>query len=205
MMRMGEWFCLLIRRIIGIERFVACHQGIQHLEHHFRRRNGVITTGRSVDINVGNVRVCVYYYTRRLPRRPRRTDAHDARRDVAFDCSRRRRWSLPDGVSAARRACIRATIPIVTLRLCKCYSRVCILFVPLSTMILSSLSSHTFSHSEIARSPVAHISKNSTGGFIKFLQNSTKENSINSILYNASTSHIHFLSLSFFSCKEICI
>lgn len=43
MMRMmaGERLRLLVRGIIGVERFVACHQRVQHLEHHFRRRDGV--------------------------------------------------------------------------------------------------------------------------------------------------------------------
>lgn len=42
MMRMmaGERLRLLVRGIIGVERFVACHQRVQHLEHHFRRRDG---------------------------------------------------------------------------------------------------------------------------------------------------------------------
>lgn len=43
MMRMmaGERLRLLVRGIIGVERFVACHQRVQHLEHHFRRRDRV--------------------------------------------------------------------------------------------------------------------------------------------------------------------
>jgi len=40
-MMAGERLRLLVRRIIGVERFVACHQRVQHLEHHFRRRDGV--------------------------------------------------------------------------------------------------------------------------------------------------------------------
>lgn len=43
MMRMmaGERLRLLVRGVIGVERFVACHQRVQHLEHHFRRRDSV--------------------------------------------------------------------------------------------------------------------------------------------------------------------
>lgn len=109
MLRMGgERLRLLVRGIIGVERFVACHQRVQHLEHHFRGRgDGATATaaaaaaataaGRYRPDVVAAVRIRVYYYARRLPRRPRRPDAHDARRDVAFDCSARRRWSLSVG------------------------------------------------------------------------------------------------------------
>lgn len=46
MMRMaGERLRLLVRGIIGVERFVACHQRVQHLEHHFRRRDRVNAVG----------------------------------------------------------------------------------------------------------------------------------------------------------------
>lgn len=91
MMRMmaGERLRLLVRGIIGVERFVACHQRVQHLEHHFRRRDRVdvatvAAVAAAVAADIGRVRVD--YYHRRLPRRPRRPDAHDVRRDVVFDC-----------------------------------------------------------------------------------------------------------------------
>lgn len=119
MMRMGEGLRLLIRGIIAVIRFGACHQCVQHLEHHFRGRgDGVTATatataaaaGRNRPDVVAAVRVCVDYDTRRLPRRPRRPDAHDARRDVALDCSTRRLWSLPDDdVIVTMRGSIRAT------------------------------------------------------------------------------------------------
>lgn len=105
MMRMGgEGLRLLVRGIIGVERFVACHQCVQHLEHHFRGRgDGATATataaaaGRYRPDVAAAVRVRVDYDARRLPRRPRRPDAHDARRDVVLDCSARRLWSLPRG------------------------------------------------------------------------------------------------------------
>lgn len=87
---------LLVRGVIGVERFVACHQRVQHLEHHFRRRDRVsAATAAAIAAYrseiAAAVRVRFDYYARRLPRRPRRPDAHDARRDVALDCPTRRR------------------------------------------------------------------------------------------------------------------
>lgn len=127
MMRMmaGERLRLLVRRIISVKRFVACHQRIQHLEHHFRRRNDVgaaiaaaaATAGRQ-RADVAAVCIRVDYYARRLPRRPRRPDAYDARRDVAFDCpARRRRWSLlDDGESSIRATTIQFSTRFCTIR-----------------------------------------------------------------------------------------
>lgn len=90
----GKRLRLLVRGIIGVERFVACHQRVQHLEHHFRRCDhvGAATAAATAAYRseIAAVRVRVDYYARRLPRRPRRPDAHDARRDVALDCPARR-------------------------------------------------------------------------------------------------------------------
>lgn len=76
--RMGERLRLLVRGVIGVERFVACHQRVQHVEHHLRRCRGAATR-RLTEIVVT---VGADDYGRRLPRRPRRLDAPDARRDV---------------------------------------------------------------------------------------------------------------------------
>lgn len=38
--RMREGVGLLVRGVIGVERFVACHQRVEHVEHHLRRCSG---------------------------------------------------------------------------------------------------------------------------------------------------------------------
>ena len=75
--RMGERLRLLVRGVIGVKRFVACHQRVQHVEHHLRRCScaGTRPLTEIVAVRADD-------YGRRLPRRPRRLDARDARRDV---------------------------------------------------------------------------------------------------------------------------
>lgn len=41
--RMREGVRLLVRGVIGVERFVACHQRVQHVEHHLRGCSGAAT------------------------------------------------------------------------------------------------------------------------------------------------------------------
>lgn len=81
MVRMGERVGLLVRGVIGVKRFVACHQRVQHVEHHLRRCSGAATRRLTEWIRM-IVSVRADDYGRRLPRRPRRLDARDARRDV---------------------------------------------------------------------------------------------------------------------------
>lgn len=81
MVRMGERVRLLVRGVIGVKRFVACHQRVQHVEHHLRRCSGAATRRLTEWIRMV-VAVRADDYGRRLPRRPRRLDARDARRDV---------------------------------------------------------------------------------------------------------------------------
>lgn len=81
MVRMSERVGLLVRGVIGVKWFVACHQRVQHVEHHLRRCSGAATRRLTEWIRM-IVPVRADDYGRRLPRRPRRLDARDARRDV---------------------------------------------------------------------------------------------------------------------------
>lgn len=113
MVRMGERVGLLVRGVIGVERFVACHQRVQHVEHHLRRCSGAATRRLTEWIRM-IVPVRADDYGRRLPRRPRRLDARDARRDVPLMIPRPLPLLLPGAARSSTRTysrrCTRAFV-----------------------------------------------------------------------------------------------
>lgn len=109
MVRMGERLRLLVRGVIGVKRFVACHQRVQHVQHHLRRCRDAATR-RLTDI----VSVRADDYARRLPRRPRRLDARDARRDVLLTLP------LPPGAHSSTRTYSRRCTSAFVQPICLC-------------------------------------------------------------------------------------